>query len=65
MISAVENVQKPVRWKSTLWKTLTARSVSAAEDVNRPVRYMPLRVGARDNRNASTIFIGINFRYVL
>ena len=29
------------------------------------VRYTPLQVGARDNRNVFTIFMGINFMYAL
>ena len=61
----VENVQRLARWWSTLWKTPTVRNVSVADGVSRHVRYTPLRVGARDNRNVFTIFMGINFMYVL
>lgn len=61
----VENVQRLARWWSTLWKTPTVRNVSVADGVSRHVRYTPLQVGARDNRNVFTIFMGINFMYVL
>ena len=61
----VENVQRLARWWSTLWKTPTVRNVSVADGVSRHVRYTPLQVGARDNRNVFTIFMGINFMYAL
>lgn len=34
----MENVQKPARWKLTLWKTPTVQNVFVVDDAKKPVQ---------------------------